>query len=228
MTAEFHLVPPLHPPSYCGEYSNSIDPSYEEPSNLYKRVALVALPFLSLYKPLSLPISLGRRTVRVITSTNQLISSIQSGKKISFDLLQTTIAVIALASTIFAHPIGMIVTTSQNIIFELSNLSHSLQNRDWEASLVSITKIIDNIFYLALISRGGLEIAIISRVMKAITLIVSSRKEFKKGHLLEVGGNLLMATIRIHQGYSQFKVLQQQWEIEEAMQQGVINELHAQ
>jgi|GEM_PF-2765614 len=228
MTAVVHPVRPLHPPYYHREYSNDIDPTYEEPSNIYKRVALVALPFLSLYKPLSLPISLGMGGVRVITSINQLISGIQSGEKISFDLLQTTIAVIAFASTIFAHPIGMLVTTSQDIILELSNLSYSLQNGDWEASFISITKIINNAFYLALICRGGLELAIISLAMQAITLIVSSRSEFKKGHLLEVGGNLLMAAIRIHQGYSQFKVLQRQWEIEEAMKRIVVNELHAQ
>jgi len=228
MTAVVNPVRPLNPPYYHREYSNDIDRPHEEPSNIYphkepsniyKRVTLVALPFLSLYKPLSLPISLGMGATRVYTSANQLISDIQSGdcKRISFDVLQTTIAVVALASTIFAHPIGMIVTTSQDIIFELSDLVQSLQRGDLEASLISLTKIINNAFYLALICRGGLELSIVSFAMQAITLVISSRDEFKKGHILEGCGNLLMAAVRVNQGYSQFKLLQRQWEIEEAI-----------
>ncbi|MBX9743666.1 MAG: hypothetical protein K2X08_00460 [Chlamydiales bacterium] len=228
MTAIVNPVRPLNPPYYHREYSNDIDRPHEESSNIYKRATLVALPFLSLYKPLSLPISLGMGATRVYTSANQLISDIQSGdcNKISFDVLQTTIAVIALASTIFAHPIGMIVTTSQDIIFELSDLLQSLQKGDREASLMSLTKIINNTFYLALICRGGLELSIVSFAMQAITLVISSRDEFKKDRILEGCGNLLMAAVRVNQGYSQFKLLQRQWEIDEAIKRIVVGELH--
>jgi hypothetical protein len=228
MTAVVNPVRPFNPPYYHREYSNDIDPSAKESSNLCKRVALVALPFLSLYKPLNFPISLGMGAVRVYTSANQLISDIHSGdfKKISFDVLQTTISVVALASTIFAHPVGMIITTSQDIIFELIDLIHSLQSGNSEAALVSLTKITNNAFYLALICCGGLELSIASFAIQAITLMVSSRDEFKKGRELEGCGNLLMAAVRLNQGYSQFKLLQRQWEIEETIKRIVVGELH--
>lgn len=228
MTAIVKPVRSLNPPYYHHEYSNDIDRPHQEPSNIYKRATLVSLPFLSLYKPLSLPISLGMGATRVYTSANQLISDIQSGdcKRISFDVLQTTIAVAALASTIFAHPIGMILTTSQDIIFELSELLQSLQKGDMEGSLISLTKIINNAFYLALICRGGLEFSIVSLAMQAITLVISSRDEFKKGHVLEGCGNLLMAAVRVNQGYSQLKLLQRQWEIDEAIKRIVVGKLH--
>lgn len=228
MTAEVNPVRPLNPSYYHREYSRDTDLSSEESSNSYKRVAFVALPFLSLSKRLSLPISLGMGTTRVFTSVNQLISDIPSGncKKISFDVIQTTIAVTALASTLFAHPLGMVVTTSQDIIFELSALLDSIQSGDWEASIVCVTKTINNVFYLALICRGGLELSIVSLGMQAITLMISSREEFKKGHLLEASGNLLMAAVRTHQGYSQFKLLQREWEIEEAIKRVFVGELH--
>ena len=226
MTAVVNPVRPLNPPYSHREYSHDLP--QEDSSNIYKRVTLVALPFLSLYQPLNLPISLGMGSTRIWTSTNQLMNDIQSGdcKKISFDLLQTTVAVIALASTIFAHPIGRILTTSQDIIFELSDLIQSLQNGDTEASLISLTKIINNAFYLALLCHGGLELSIVSFVMQAITLVISSREEFKKGHGLEGYGNLLMVAVRLIQGYSQLKLLQRQWEIEEATKRIVVGDLH--
>jgi len=228
MTAVVNPVRPFNPPYYHREYSNDIDIPQEESENIYKRVTLVALPFLSLYKPLSFPISLGMGATRVYTSVSQLFSNIQSGdaRKIAFDVLQTTIAVIALASTIFAHPMGMIVTTAQDIIFELSDLVQSLQKGESEASLVALTKIINNLFYLALMCRGGLELSIVSLALQAITLLISSRDEFKKGHSLEACGNLLMAAVRVHHGYSQFKLLQRQWEIEEAVKRIIVGELH--
>lgn len=166
--------------------------------------------------------------MRVFTSGNQLVSALQSGdcKVISFSVLQTTVSVIALASTIFAHPLGMIITTSQDIIFELSDLLQTLQRGDWEASLISLTKITNNAFYLALMCRGGLELSIASLAMQAITLMISAREEFKKGHSLEAWGNLLMAGVRMHQGYSQFKTLQRQWEIQEIIKRIAVGGLH--
>lgn len=228
MTAVVNPVRPFDPPYYHREYSNDIDRSHEEPSNICQRVTLVALPFLSLYRPFAFPIAVGMGATRVYTSAHQLISDIRlgDGKKIFLDVLQTTMAVIALVSTIFAHPIGMIVTTSQDIIFELSDLVQALERGDLEASLTSLTKIISHVFYLALICHGGLELSIASFAMQAITLVIGSRNEFQQGHILEGCGNLLMAAIRIGQGYSQFQLLQRQWEIEEAIQRVVVGGLH--
>lgn len=226
MTAVVHPVRPFDPPFYHREYSNDLN--HEEPSNIYKRTALAALPIISLFKPLNLPLALGMGATRLYTSFNQLFSDIQSGncKKISFDTLQTGIAIIALASTIFSHSIGILVTTSQDIIFELSTLIQFLQNGNWEASLISMAKITNNIFYLALVYYGGLELSIASLAMQAITLIISSREEFKKGHILEMCANLFLAAIRINQGYAQFKLLKRQWEIEDAIKRIVVGELH--
>ncbi len=230
MTAVVNPVRPLNPPYDHREYANDTGNLGKEYSSMYGRVFFVALPFISLYKPLSLPVSLGMGGLRAITSTGQLLESIQADgyKKISFDVLQATIAVIALASTIFAHPMGMIITTSQDIIFELKDLVCFLQEKNLEKAVISLTKITNNAFYLALICRGGLELAVVSFAMQAITLVISSREEFQKGNRLEACGNLLMAAVRVRQGYSQFKLLQRRWEIEEAVKRIVVGELHEQ
>ncbi|MBM3192300.1 MAG: hypothetical protein FJZ63_06605 [Chlamydiae bacterium] len=225
MTARVNPIQPLHPPYYHREYSNDIDAA---DSSVYKRAALVALPFLSLYKPLSLPLSLGMGSTRVYTLFCQLLQDIPSKnfKTISFDVLQTTLATAALASTIFYHPLGVLITTSQDIVIELNHLRHTLLQRDWEGSFLSLTKVMSHSLYLALVCRGGLELAILSLTLQATTLLLSSREEFKQGHLLEACGNLLMAATRMHQGYSQIKLLQRQKEINRSIRQVLVGELH--
>jgi hypothetical protein len=190
-------------PYYHRDYSN--DTVRDQQSGISKRVALVALPFLSLYKPLSLPISLAMGSLRVYTCINKLLDSIARESAIEF--LNTTISVIALASSIFAHPLGMVITTSQDIFFELAVLSSAIKQKNTEKILVSLTKVTNNLIYLVLLCSGGTQLSIVSLALQAITLIISSREEFKQGNLLEGAANILMALIRTHQGYSQFKIL---------------------
>jgi hypothetical protein len=180
----------------------------KETSNIYKRATLVALPFLSLYKPLAFPISLGNSAKSLYGSTYQLIIHIPSKdcKKISFYAVETTIAVIALASTIFNHPIGRILTTSKDTISKLSTLAKAIEKGDTEGALVSLIKIINNGFSIAVICNCGIQISMASLGMKTITLIISSIDEFKKDRLLEGYGDLLMTAIKINTIYSKYKM----------------------
>jgi len=69
------------PVYYHREYENDLPKEEQENSLLdqCKRVSTVALPFISLYKPLSFPLSLTLGGVRVISTFSQLLSEIQNG-----------------------------------------------------------------------------------------------------------------------------------------------------
>src|SRR5690348_12751550 len=71
------------------------------------RVATAALPFISLYKPLSFPLSLALGSLRVYSNLEQLDAAYQNGglQNASWEFVQTAVSVIALAGTIFAHPV---------------------------------------------------------------------------------------------------------------------------
>lgn len=240
-SAILNNVFPFYPHYYHREYLNDLTnncvgnkikdiKSFFHEENLYEsagRITRVALPFLALTS-LSRPISLGMGAVRVWTSANKLISDLHSNKKrdLSLDFLQTVISVAAFVASIFAHPIGIVVTTSQDIIFELKDLVDAIEKNDKVAALVSITKIINNSLYLALICCGGLELSIASYTMQAIMLVISSVDDFKKGNKLEAYGNLLLSAVRGNQAYSQFKILQRKWEIEAAIKRVFVGELH--
>jgi hypothetical protein len=204
------------PVYYHREYKNDIPNVKSEESQEHsladqcKRVAFVALPFISLYKPLSFPISLAMGGLRTVTCVQQLIESIKSGnsKEIPYAMLQTAIAVIALAGTIFAHPLGMLISTGHDLIIEVAHLIEHLKKGEYQKAIEDCLGIINNALYLALFLHGGLEIGIASLVMQILIGLYHSQAEFRKGHYIEGVGHLLMSMTRGNQLAGQVKILQ--------------------
>lgn len=190
----------LEPVYYHREYAHDVGEQSSKNSRLdqSKRVAGVALTFLSLYKPFSFPISLGMGAVRSWTCIVQLCSSIEQGnpRAASYQLLQTAIAIIALAGTIFAHPLGMLITTGHDVIFELSSLVCHLEVGEYRQAAESCLSIVNNLLYLALMVNGGWELVIISLAAQILLGIYHSQAEFRKGNYLEGTGHLLITMVR--------------------------------
>lgn len=191
-----------------------------------ERIAAFALPFLSLYRPFQFPISLVMSTSRVWSAKKIIDNRSKQNLNLTFYRLQAVMAVIALAATVFRHPMGMMVTTSQDIAIGLKLFIQCIKEGEKKEAVFYLASIINNTFYLALLCRGGLELSLISLTMQTLFLVVSSMKEFKKGNWLESCGRLLMAAIRLRQGYSQYEQLRRKWEIEAAVKRVFVGELH--
>lgn len=207
---------------YHREYKNDIP---QQPSdngientwlNTCKRVSIAALPFVSLYKPLSFPLSLGMGGMRAVTSFAQLMENIQIGKTqdIGFSLAQTGVAVVALAGTIFAHPLGMFICTVQDIAMETAQLIHHLHSGEHKKAMESCLNLINNSLYLALFSHGGLELSIASLAMQILIGLNHSYAEFAKGRCIEGTRHLLMSMVRGNQLCGQVQMLQFKREID--------------
>lgn len=206
-------------PSYFHrEYKNDIPK--EESGNYYfdqcKRITTVALPFLSLYKPFSFPLSLTLGGLRSFISFSQLLSLIQNGslKESSYVLLQTILSVIALASTVLAHPLGMLITTVHDCALDSFSIGHNLYVGDFQSAVGSSANLMNNALYLTLFLNGGIEIAIASLAMQILIGLSHSAAEYQKGNYLEASGHLLMGMIRGNQMLAQVQILQMKWKIE--------------
>lgn len=201
---------------YHREYENDfpvlIEKKEEEQSwlNLSKRVVLTSLPFLSLYRPFSMPISLAMGSMRSITSIQQLFQS-ENQPEFSCSLIQTTIAIIALAGTIFAHPIGMFVSTGNDLVMDVAHLVSHLREGAGEAALGDFLAIINNAFYLALFFHGGLELAVVSLALQMLNGLYHTQAEFKKDNYIEAIGHLGMFFVRGKQFVDQTSQLRQKW-----------------
>jgi hypothetical protein len=191
----------------CADQESSVDKDQEAP--LYQRVTFAALPFIGLCKSLSMPLSLGMGSLRVISNLSTLYSLSQQGntENLPYQLLQTAIAITALAGTILAHPIGMFITTGHDIIIEITNLAGCLQNGEYFKAAESSANILNNVLYLSMCLTGGLELSIASLAMQILIGLYHSQEEFKKGKWIEGSSHLLMAGIRSKQLHVQLQAL---------------------
>jgi endonuclease/exonuclease/phosphatase family metal-dependent hydrolase len=191
-------------------------------SDYAKRVALVALPFLSLEPVCRFPISVAMGACRVGNSGYKAWHSTSAKEVVGLG-----ISVIAFTSTLLHHRIGIIVTTIQDILIEINTIAQKIRESSisLEEILKSLFKILNHLIYLALISVGGLEISIAAFLMQAIISLIQSRDEFKKGRWIEGFAHLLMAGIRVHESYLQYQQLERKWEIQSAIRNIHVGEL---
>jgi len=185
------------------DYSYDIEKP-AQPS-LYTRVALASLPFLSLYKPFSFPLSLGLGSLRLCTSLSHLRKAENKNTLISYYFLQTTISVMALAGTLIAHPLGMLISTGNDLCLDLFKLLSSFQEGNFTLSLELLSHVLNHSLYLTLFFHAGLEILIASLATQILLAAYHSQKEFNKGNHLEAFGHLAMAGIRGGQVALSFK-----------------------
>ncbi len=185
---------------YHREYGNDvkIGPSDDTWAHTAQRLGLVALPFISLYKPLSFPLSLGLGGLRTWTAIAELQESLylQDLSRSSYALLQTAVAITGLAGTIFAHPLGMLITTGQDLSIEAAHLVEHLEAGEYKSALEDTLGVANNALYLALFLHGGLEWGIASLAMQTLIALYYSYHEFEQGHHLEASAHLTMAFIR--------------------------------
>ena len=207
------------------EYKNDIHQTEQQGNEeasaswlqLSQRIAFASLPFFSLYKPFSMPIALVMGSVRVYSSASELYSLIQEGdtQKISKGVIQTAIAVTALAGTILAHPIGMLVTTGQDIVIDCGYVIHHLNEGDYKKAAERTASLVNNALYLSLFVAGSLELSIASVTVQVLLGAYNSSEDFQKGRWIEGSAHILMAAIRTNQLRGQIQALQQRNEFEQ-------------
>ncbi len=183
------------------EYKNDIKIERKDNSwtELGKRLAVNSVPFLSLYKPFSYPVMIGTSALRVYSAVSNLVASSQNPwKNVSYDLMQTTIAVTALAFTIFAFPIGMLITTGHDLMNETIQLGYNVYGGQYVQVFENMAHIASSGLYAAVLLTGfGTVQVVIASLSAQIALgLYHAVKEFNKGNNVEGLAHLGMAAVR--------------------------------
>ncbi|MBX9744875.1 MAG: hypothetical protein K2X08_06675, partial [Chlamydiales bacterium] len=179
------------------------------------RVYRTALPFIMRNKTLRFPVSLVLNTTRVTSNTQLLITCLQDKsdkEKTTYQIIETMIAVISLAGTIFSSPAGMLVTTSTNLVKNIYQSKQLAEKKEYEKSLKSCVTGLKQILSLTLFFHGGLGLAIVLLKVQILLEIYNLRKELNDERDLEAAGHFGMLIIRGQQIYNkllQFKAQQQ-------------------
>jgi hypothetical protein len=181
-----------------------------------QRVANVALPFLAMYKPFGFSVGVGSGAMRVLANVSNLTTAVKNGDKkdITFQVIQTAIAVASIASTLIAHPIGMLITTVNDVALDAFHMVKFIQAGDYQKAAEKGFSILSNAVYLGVMLGGGIELSIASIALQILNGIYQSRTEFIKGNYLEAFGHVAMVGIRCHQMAGRMHTLQSKWKFE--------------
>ncbi len=216
------------PDYFHREYSNDINHKVEDSTVLKqcKRMTLIALPFISLYKPAGMAISLGMGSCRALSDAVNLYGVTQVGtqQEILDQLLQTAVSITSIVCTILIQPLGMFVTTGQDLTIEAFALVNHVQKGEYGQAIESVAKIVNNTLYLCMFVGGGVELSIASLAMQVLIGLYQSRKELLNENYPEAIGHLAMAMIRGNQMLGQVHTLQLKWEADANLEeQKIVN-----
>lgn len=222
----------ISPEYFHRDYENDLPPvnGKDQAKDYFSqaaRITSVALPFISLYRPIGKPLAIVTGLSRACTSIYQCISfSSGQSSEIAKSLLDTTLAVASVAGTVFLHPVGMLIASGHDIGFNVYRIYGAIKNRDTFEAMKQTLQMANNTFYLFTMMYVSLELQIASLSIQVIVGSVSSISQFKKGNWLEGSADLLMAAIRVNQVVPQVQQLKRKWEIEAAIKRVFVGELH--
>jgi len=185
----------LREPSYYTlKYSGSSDSKNKTLANLAKRSFYAALPFIALYRPLGKIITCASDSIRTFSSLSDLTQ-----KKDCRSLLNTIITISALAGTIFMHPLGLCISTFQDLGCDLYAVLELIHDGSYQKAIYSLLSMTSHLCYLGTMLTGSLEIIALSMLLNMAIEFCRSREEFQKGNLIEGTSHLLMSLVRFSQ-----------------------------
>lgn len=196
------------------EYENDL-PKQEpkmEGSSQALRVAKVALPFVALYRPFGSTLACGLSVARTVTTLRECFAA-EDFQKLSWALFNTCLAVGSVAGTIFFHPLGMLITTLNDIGINIYHVYSAVSQGEMYKAGKQTMRIANNTFYLSVLILGSIELQLASLVLQVLVEGSESYEEFNKGNILEMIGHLGMCMVRGSQSYAQFEMVQRKWTV---------------
>ena len=166
-----------------------------------KRICEIALPFLNLYKPAQLIISVGLGGYQVIVITVDLCRNlykhkfVESGK----DVLRIAMVVSSLAMTIFTPTLGLLLSSTKQISIDIYRCGVMIGQKRYAEAGSCLYRIVNQIIYLAATFYATPELTLLSLIGQALIEFGQTIKECKNKRFPEAIANLLMGCIRIYQ-----------------------------
>lgn len=186
-------------PYYQRRFENDLPETSSDWIEKGKRIALLALPFLSLWKSLGQAISAVMGSVRCITHLCEAISLRHELKASLGKIAKLALAAMALAGTIYSFQLGICISTGADLSLGLAHGLEHLISGNWSASLEEMLGALSSFFYLGILLTGSLELILLSILLQAAINLYQGISEYKKGRWPEFIAKLVMTIIRFRQ-----------------------------
>lgn len=171
--------------------------------DIAKRVALISVPFISLYKPAGQGISIAMGSCRCFTNLAEtLVAGYQKdGIGCAEKLALTALSVVALAGTLFNFKIGLLITTTVDMGMNLIHMAQHLSKREFDKAFEELLQTASSALYLGIMLTGSLEVLLSSVLLQGLTCLYQSRSEWKQGKWPEFIAKLTMGIVRFYQAH---------------------------
>ncbi len=204
------------------QYKNDVVEVENKTINRLQNVAIVALQLLAINKLHSRKISLLTGTTRSISYVKSLFyNQHKDYLKLSKELILTIIAIYALVSTIFYHPLGIVITSGQDILINLHNIIQNLSSKEYSLALENLLYLANNSIYFVLIFYGSLELIIISLISQITINFYHFIKETKEGHICESLIYVLILILRCALLNIEINMLNVKWNYTDAIKESL-------
>lgn len=172
-----------------------------------KRTLLIALPFLSLYKPLAQGISLVMGSVRCVTHVFDAINSREELLVCLGQVAKLALAALALAGTFLSFQIGLCISTTVDSGLSLFHAIEHLTNAQLTAALEETVQLLSSSLYLSIILTGSLEVILLSILLQGALNFYQSIYEYNAGRWPECIAKLTMGMIRFGEAYQHLDLI---------------------
>lgn len=189
------------PSDYYRRYDLDL-PEIPEP---VKRVALASLPFVGLYRPAGLALSIGMNGMRTF---KHLQNALQAEEKKDWEncaaeVGQAALATLSLVTSVTYFAPALFLTTLwdglQSIISAVEALNKEDDSKDYAKAFEDILQTLASAAYLGFMVSGGLEAMLLFALLQAAISLYQARSEFAQGRYLEGCAKLAMTGVRLHQ-----------------------------
>lgn len=175
-----------------------------------KRSALIALPFIALYKPAGGVISIAMGGTRVITSLSQTIVSLQDKQALAAagHLAHTALAVSAFAGSLLNFQLGLVISAVSDTGCSLHAATLALQQGEYDKAAQEILQSASSMLHLAIMFSGSMELTLASLFLQGAITLYQSVSELKQGRYPEFAAKFAMGMIKFHQANVQLKAIE--------------------
>ena len=164
-----------------------------------KRIALAYLPFIAMYRPAGMILTVGSNTSRVITQFNQawIKKDHNNWEGVAKSVGKIGISLLALHQTFFDSKKADLITTGSDLVQGAYHCSEIYQgNREGEL-LEELFQILSSLIYLCFLISGNLELLLILTLLQSSRYFCHSMVNLKNSFHIEASSKALLGILKL-------------------------------
>lgn len=179
------------------DFGHKTDDSW---SQTFKDAGTTLLPLLTFYRPLAFPVIAASSAVRTYRHGSALKDIMSAPKVNNYALgycsVQTVLSTAALAGTLVSHPLGLVISSGQDLLTDTYSLILNLKNGKKRAAFENSLQIVNNAFYLAVLVKGSFGLVLASLALQSASSLYHAVSAYEKCDYIQSAAHFAMAGAR--------------------------------